>query len=244
MLPPGKNEGSREPDGSVQMTPLSYYSGTLSHRVYLSLKEAILTLRYQPGQILRKNDICAKLNVSRSPVSEAVTRLATEGLVDVVPQTGTFVARFSMAEIREGAFLREALELAAVEKVAMSITEDQLRQLKRNLRIQEALVDDMDVQGFYQCDMEMHNLILGFTSYRRLAAIAETSWLQVNRARQLILPNPQRVADTLAEHSAIVGALEAHDPVAAREATKVHLSQLLLNLEAVERDRPEMFESV
>ena len=242
MLPQGSIPGNVPADATPKLTPLSSFSGTLSNRVYLSLKEAILTLRYQPGEILRKHDICAGLNVSRSPVSEAVTRLAAEGLVDVVPQTGTFVARFSMAEIREGAFLREALELAAVEKVATTITDEQLHLLKRNLRIQEVLVDDMDVQAFYQSDTEMHNLILGFTNYRRLAAIAETSWLQVNRARQLILPNPQRVADTLAEHAAIYAALEARDPKQARQATKSHLSQLLLNLEALERDRPEMFD--
>ena len=227
---------------SVQLTPLSSYNGTLSSRVYHSMKDAILSLAYQPGQIMRKGDICEQLDISRSPVSEAVTRLAAEGLVDVIPQAGTFVTRFSMAEIREGAFLREALEIAAVELVAKTITDDQVKLLQRNLWVQQALVDDLDVQGFYQFDSEMHNLILGFTNYRRLAAMAETSWLQVNRARQLVLPNPDRVADTLAEHRAIVSALQARDPKAARKATKKHLGQLLLHLEAIEIDRPDLFD--
>ena len=227
---------------SVQLTPLSYYNGTLSSRVYHSMKDAILSLAYQPGQIMRKGDICEQLDISRSPVSEAVTRLAAEGLVDVIPQAGTFVTRFSMAEIREGAFLREALEIAAVELVAKTITDYQVKLLQRNLRVQQALVDDLDVQGFYQFDSEMHNLILSFTNYRRLAAMSQTSWLQVNRARQLILPNPDRVADTLAEHRAIVSALQARDPKTARKATKKHLGQLLLHLEAIEIDRPDLFD--
>jgi len=227
---------------SVHLTPLSSYNGTLSSRVYHSLKDAILSLAYEPGQIMRKQDICEQLDISRSPVSEAVTRLAAEGLVDVVPQAGTFVARFSMAEIREGAFLREALEIAAVERVAKTINDDQVKLLQRNLRVQQAFVDDLDVQGFYQLDSEMHNLILGFTNYRRLAMMAQTSWLQVNRARQLILPNQDRVAETLAEHKAIVSALQARDPTAARQATKKHLGQLLFHLEAIELDRPELFD--
>ena len=226
----------------VQLTPLSSYNGTLSSRVYHSMKDAILSLAYQPGQILRKGEICEQLDISRSPVSEAVTRLAAEGLVDVIPQAGTFVTRFSMAEIREGAFLREALEIAAVELVAKTITDDQVKLLQRNLRVQQALVDDLDVQGFYQFDSEMHNLILSFNNYRRLAAMSQTSWLQVNRARQLILPNPDRVADTLAEHRAIVSALQARDPKTARKATKKHLGQLLLHLEAIEIDRPDLFD--
>ncbi|WP_435136290.1 GntR family transcriptional regulator [Pseudopelagicola sp. nBUS_19] len=227
----------------MQLIPLSSYNGTLSSRVYLSLKDAILSLTYQPGQIMRKRDICEQLGTSRSPVSEAVTRLAAEGLVDVIPQAGTFVARFSMDEIREGAFLREALELAAVEHVAKTITDEQIKQLKRNIRVQEALVEDLDVQGFYELDSEMHYMILSFTNYRRLAAMSETSWLQVNRARQLILPNPKRVVDTLTEHKTIIAALEARNPSEARQATKIHLRQLLMNLEAVERDRPDLFDT-
>lgn len=226
----------------LRLAPLDDYSGSLAGRVYLSLKDAILSLAMQPGEILRKGEICAQLGVSRSPVSEAVTRLAAEGLVDVVPQAGTFVSRFSMEEVREGAFLREALELAAVERVAEIIDEDQLVELRRNIRVQEALVADEDFPGFYRLDAELHALILSFTGFRRLAQIAETSWLQVNRARQLILPNPGRVAETLDEHRRIVAALEARDPAAAREATRLHLRQLLRYLEPLEREHPELFQ--
>ena len=242
MLTPDTDVQQVDSEAPVKLSPLSSYKGTLSNRVYHSLKDAILTLSYQPWQMMRKRDICEQLDISRSPVSEAITRLAADGLVVVIPQAGTFVARFSMDEIREGAFLREALELAAVELVAKTITDDQIKQLNRNIRVQQALIDDLDIQGFYELDSEMHNLILGFTNYRRLAAMAETSWLQVNRARQLVLPNPNRVADTLAEHKAIVAALQARDPEAAREATKKHLRQLLLHIEAIERDRPDLFE--
>jgi GntR family transcriptional regulator, rspAB operon transcriptional repressor len=227
---------------AARLAPLEAYEGSLATRVYQSLKDAILSLEYQPGEILRKGEICEHLGISRSPVSEAVTRLAAEGLVDVVPQAGTFVARFSMSEIREGAFLREALEVAAVEKVAETVTEEQLVALRRSLRIQEALVEDGDVAGFYKLDAEMHELILSFTGYRRLAQIAETSWLQVNRARRLVLPNRRRITETLEEHRAIVEALEARDPAAARAATRTHLRQLLRYLEPLEREHPELFQ--
>ncbi|MEL6519412.1 MAG: GntR family transcriptional regulator [Pseudomonadota bacterium] len=234
-------QGEPGADGTVELTPLSSYDGTLAHRVYASLKDAILSLTYQPGQMLRKGDICNQLGISRSPVAEAVTRLAAEGLVDVIPQAGTFAARFSMDEIREGAFLREALELAAVERLAAVVSDDQIKVLRRNLRVQKACIEDLDVQAFYALDSEMHRLILGFTGYRRLAAIAETSWLQVNRARQLILPNQERVEETLREHTRIIDALEARDPDQARHMTQTHLRQLLPNIEAIEQVRPELF---
>ncbi|NUB45282.1 GntR family transcriptional regulator [Fertoebacter nigrum] len=220
---------------------LDLFPGSLANKVYLSLKDAILTLTFRPGEILRKPEICSELGVSRSPVAEAVARLAAEGLVDVVPQAGTFVARFSMDEIREGAFLREALELAAVEQVATTITEDQLVLLRRNLRVQEALVQDGDTEGFYELDGQMHELMLSFTGFRRLALLAETTWVHVNRARRLILPAPGRVAATLAEHQAMVAALEARDPALARAATRYHLRQLITFLEPLADARPDLF---
>ena len=224
------------------LRPLDAFAGSLAQRVYASLREAILSMSFRPGDSLRKPEICAQLGVSRSPVSEAVTRLAVEHLVRIVPQTGTYVARFSLAEIREGAFLREALELAAVEKVAQTITDDELTQLRHNLRLQQALLDDDDFDGFYQTDAAMHELILSFTGYRRVAALAETSWVHVNRARQLILPAPGRVQSTYAEHQAILAAIEARDPVAARAATRLHLGQLIGFLEPLALARPDLFE--
>ncbi len=223
------------------MRPLDDFAGSLANRTYLSLKHGILSLVFRPGEILRKADLCATLGVSRSPVSEAITRLAAEGLVDVIPQAGTFVARFSMAEIREGAFLRQALELAAVETVAVNITEDQLILLRRNLRLQHALLADADISGFYQTDAQMHELILSFTGFRRLAALSETAWVHVNRARRLILPAPGRVQDTLSEHQAILVAIEARDPAAARAATQHHLAQLVRFLEPLFTTHPELF---
>jgi GntR family transcriptional regulator, rspAB operon transcriptional repressor len=224
------------------LRPLSAYRGSLGQRVYAALREAILSMSLHPGDALRKPEICAALGVSRSPVSEAVARLAVEHLVHVVPQAGTYVARFSLAEIREGAFLREALELAAVERVARTVTEAQLVLLRRNLRLQAALVEDHDIAGFYQSDAEMHELMLGFTGFPRLAVLAEASWVHVNRARQLILPQPGRVQATLDEHQAIFAAIEARDPQAARDATRTHLGKLIGILEPLAQNRPDLFD--
>lgn len=224
------------------LKPLDAFSGSLANRTFLSLKEAILSMAYRPGQPLRKREICEELGVSRSPVSEAIARLAAEGLVRVVPQAGTYVARFSMDEIREGAFLRESLELAAVEFLAERITGEQITLLNRNLLIQTTLFQAGDFQGFYRMDAEMHRMLMDFTGFKRLGQIAETSWVHVNRARQLILPEPGRVEATIREHRRIVEALEARDPGRARRAMRDHLRKLLTYLEPLEKERPDLFE--
>jgi GntR family transcriptional regulator, rspAB operon transcriptional repressor len=236
-------EGSPQVPGlpGARLRPLDAFAGSLAHRTYLALREAILTLGFRPGEALRKGEICAALGVSRSPVAEAVARLAAEGLVEVVPQSGTYVARFSLDEIREGAFLREAIELAAIDAVAGRLTEAQLVDVRRNLRVQEALVADGDFAGFYRLDAEMHGLILSFTGFRRVAQVADTAWVHVNRARQLILPMPGRVAQTLEDHRAILAALEARDGPAARDAMQRHLRRLVAFLEPLETSHPELF---
>lgn len=235
--------GPQDPNAAALLTPLDRLQGSLGQRVYQSLKEAILTLAFRPGDIIRKPEICDRLGVSRSPVADAVARLAADGLVDVVPQAGTFVTRLSMTDIREGAFIREAIEVAAAELVARQITEDQLRELRRNVRLQETLVADGDQQGFMQLDGQLHEMMLSFTGFPRLPQVAQTAWLSVHRARQLILPVAGRLQTTLDEHRAILAAFEARDPDAARLAVQHHLRQLLTYLAPLERAHPELFAS-
>ena len=139
------------------------------------------------------------------------------------------------------AFLREAIELAAIERVSTDITPEQLTQLRRNLTVQQVLVADNDFAGFYKLDSEMHELLLSFSGYRKLSVVSETASAHVNRARRLLLPIPGRALATLAEHRAILAALEARDPNAARHAVRHHLRQLLTLVEPLERSHPDLF---
>jgi GntR family transcriptional regulator, rspAB operon transcriptional repressor len=216
-------------------------SGSLAQRVYLSLREAILSLAYPPGTLLRKHQICERLGVSRSPVAEAIARLASDGLVDVIPQSATRVSRFSMEEISEAAFMREALELAAVAKVACERTDDQLAQLLRNIRLQQLLVEDGDTDGFYQADEAFHALLMEFTGFPGVAMTVSAISLRLKRPRLLILPEEGRPMASAREHAAIVEAIREKDPVAAQSAMRFHLSQLVSRFEPLGKQHPELF---
>ena len=142
---------------TLKIRTLDNFQGSLTDRTFLAIREAIMELNFLPGEIIRKHDICNTLGVSRSPVSEALAKLRNEGLVEVVPQSGTFVSKFSLQDIKEGAFLREAIELACIEILASNISEKQLIDLNRNLKLQKVLAETDDYQGFYQLDAEMHS---------------------------------------------------------------------------------------
>lgn len=234
---------SNEEDIAEYALPdISKLSGSLAQRVYEALRQAILEMHLPPGTALKKQVICDQLGVSRSPVTEAITKLAAEGLVEVIPQSGSRVTRFSMSEIREGAFLREAIELAAVAKVAAERTEEQLSELTRNLRLQKLYLEDHDEAGFYREDEHMHELIFTFTGYPKLNAIADTGWIQVNRARLLLLPLKGRAENAFKEHKLIIDAITNKDPEAARKAMQAHLSTLVARLEPLAKERPELFD--
>ncbi|WP_321830682.1 GntR family transcriptional regulator [Thalassovita sp.] len=224
------------------LADISTLEGSLAQRVYQAMKEAILALDFPPGANVRKAPICEKLGVSRAPVTEAIARLANDGLVDVVPQSGTHVSYFSMDEIREGVFLREALEVATIAKVARDITEDQLKKLSRNMRLQELLVEDDDITGFYQADEEFHQMLMEFTGFQRLPDVAQTVSLQVTRARLLLLPTPGRVAETLEEHRGLFNAIRDRDEQAAQREMQRHIGQLLPRIAALQADKPELFQ--
>jgi len=233
---------SQDIDASL-LPRITTSEGPLTPRVHDVLKQAILALDFPPGAKLRKEPVCDRLGVSRAPVADAITRLASEGLVDVVPQSGTRISYFSMAEIREGVFLREALELATVAKVARDITDDQRKKLSRNMRMQELLIEDEDIPGFYQSDEEFHGLLMEFTGFRRLSDVAQAVSLQVSRARLLLLPTPGRVVETLAEHRAIFDAISAQDAPQAQDAMRKHLGQLIPRIERLEQQKPHLFTS-
>jgi DNA-binding GntR family transcriptional regulator len=232
-----------EQDSPDFMLPdIGKLSGSLAQRVYDALRTAILAMDLPPGTPLKKQAICEQLGVSRSPVTEAITRLAGEGLVEVIPQSGSRVTKFSMSEIREGAFLREAIELAAVAKVAAERSAEQLAELTRNLRLQALCLDDNDETGFYREDERMHELIFSFTGYPKLNAFAATGWIQVNRARQLLLPMRGRAHEAYDEHRQILEAIRDRDPDRARKAMQQHLSELVTRLEPLAISRQDLFD--
>ncbi|ETX12384.1 GntR family transcriptional regulator [Marinomonas ushuaiensis DSM 15871] len=216
-------------------------SGSLSQRVYQSLREAILSMQFPPGTVIRKGAICEQLGVSRSPVAEALARLSTEGLVDIIPQSATKVSCFSMDEIREASFLRQALEIAAVEKVTLERTPKQLAALTRNIRMQELLIEDKDFVGFYEADEEFHTMLMNFTGFNGVPQVLESVSLHLTRARMLVLPDEGRPKETVKEHRAILAAIKNQDVDAAREAMKSHIGQLIPRILPLEESHAEYF---
>jgi len=224
-----------------KLSDLTNMSGSLADRAYAALKQAILSLDFPPGAIIRKSDVCETLDVSRSPVSEALAKLSSEGLVDIIPQSGTRVSPLSMAAIEEETFLREALEVAAARYAAQHRSQDIVARLRRSLEMQKLQIADIDREDFIRTDAEMHEVIFSTTGMARLSEVIASVSTQIDRVRRLMVPEPGRLADTLDEHRAIVDAIEAQDVQGAEDAMRHHVRQLMERLRSLEVERPDIF---
>ena len=226
---------------ATKLQDLRAFSGLLSDRVYAALKAAILSMDFEPGAVLRKGAICEALGVSRTPVSDAIMKLEAEGLVEVFPQSATRVSKMSMKEIREDAFLREALEVSAVEYAATHRSDELLARLQRNLLMQVSQVEDGDYEEFFKTDQEFHRLIMDCCQIARLHETIGFVSNHMDRARLLLLPAPGRSVDSVQEHKQILEAIVKRNAKDARSAMQNHLRQLIKRLEPLEKERPELF---
>ena len=209
-------------------------------RVHGALRQAIVQLDLKPGEFLDKQAIATRMGVSRFPVGEAMNQLASEGLVDIIPQSGSRVALIKISDTRENMFLRRALEVETVRRLASHASNDLTEQLARNIRYQKAAIDAKDLKGFHGFDLAFHALLQDQLGFERVRTATETARLGLDRVRQL-LNTRRRLELTLAEHKAILAALEAHDGEAAARAMYGHLEAVMAELETFARERPELF---
>jgi GntR family transcriptional regulator, rspAB operon transcriptional repressor len=210
--------------------------------VYEHLRSAIIGLALEPGARLDKAAICEQLGVSRQPLAEAVTRLADDGLVEVEPQKGTFVARIRLSDVAEAAFLRRSLEVGTVEAIAPGVDDHLVERLERNLAYQTAAVKARDVEEFYAFDVRFHTMLFDRLGMRRVAEAVEVSRAQLERTRRLLLPTPKRNQNSLVEHRAILTALAERNPRKAADAMGAHLDEGMQQLRTFAGEQPELFE--
>jgi DNA-binding GntR family transcriptional regulator len=169
-----------------------------------------------------------------------MNRLAAEGLVDIIPQSGSRVALIKISDARENMFLRRALEVETVRTVACAAPGELVDRLRSNMRYQQAAIEAQDLKGFHGFDLAFHAALLDQLGFERVRSAAETARLGLDRIRRL-LNTRRRLEHTLTEHQAIVAAIAAGDGEGAARAMHAHLDAVLAELDSFARERPELF---
>lgn len=215
-------------------------ASTRTH-VYTVLRRAIISLELLPGQALSENELAARYSVSRTPVREALIRLADDGLVEVVPQLGTFVSRISVRDVVEVQFIRETLERASLPHAIKRVTAADEKRLRRLLDEQEEAELEGDLQHWFTTDENIHRSLLEIGGHPKIWPIVSAAKAHLDRVRMLTLPDPTLLHDLLCQHRDIVESVVAKDRRQADQILRRHLRLAVDLLETLEAEHPDYF---
>jgi DNA-binding GntR family transcriptional regulator len=199
--------------------------------VYAALRARIRDLVLPPGAALRKDELAAEFGVSRAPINEAIARLADEGLAEVFPQHGSFVAVIRASDVREGLFIRVGLETEAMREAARAASPALIAALDANLAAQARALASKDLNGFFDLDEALHGLIFAAAGAGRARRLLDAARAPLDRVRRMALPEPGRAEETLSEHRRLVEAIRMGDSDYAAAAMRAHLAAVSRSVE-------------
>lgn len=208
--------------------------------IYSELKRMIIGGELKPGAKLVENTLAEIFGVSRTPIREAIRRLAADGLVKISPKKGAHVSVFLKTDVDELYEIRHALEPLALRKAAENLKASELKKLKRILNESAKAFERGDIREMTLKNTEFHDVIHNGTKNQRLHTLL-TSLSVVSAAhRGAILKLPGAAEESLRVNGDILASLLAKDPAALDEAIHRYLSRgkelLLQSIERRPRD--------
>lgn len=207
--------------------------------VYEVLRRKVLTLELPPGAALSENDLAKSMGVSRTPVREGLILLTQEGLVQIFPQVGTFVSRVDPDKVADAQFIREAVELAALDDLPAELSSEVVEELRSNLEEQQR--PDLDLEEFFELDEAYHHALLRLSGHGNAWATVVAAKGHLDRARRLGLYDTASPASFAAQHREIFDAVLAGDVTLTRTAMRTHLRAVFDDVERIRERSPELF---
>lgn len=212
-----------------------------SDQIYESLRRAIVRLEMEPGAAISEKELCGRFEVSRTPVREALQRLAEEDLVDIHPHSGTWVSRISFALAEEGFVLRRALEVESVRKAATEITASGAADLEVLITRMRQILHEDRLADYLEIDDAFHAAIARISGYPRIWKFIGLAKVQLDRLRQLSAPVPGHLAEVTEQHAAIAKALARRNAAQAELAMRIHLDSSFEVMAALYHGQQAMF---
>ena len=200
---------------------------SLADQAYNLIRKDILTGVLAPKEELREEKLAMELGISRTPLREAIRRLATDGLVVLTTGKPASVSSFTKEDALHQMEVRKLLETYNIEQVARFVTPTFINTLKDNLKLQKRAADKNDFHEFIELDRDFHLILANQNPNTKLREMIHTINTGVNRAF-LILANtyPISAMEASGEHEDIVSALENKDEIAATKAMLEHMDNI------------------
>jgi DNA-binding GntR family transcriptional regulator len=189
-----------------------------------TLREAILNGRLAAGARLRQTDLADQLGISRTPIREALGRLKTEGLVELLPGGGVQVKVLDLDEAVEMYDLREVLDGLAARLAAGRADAATLARLDKALTRQGECVERQSPAQWFPAHVAFHDEILKAAGNRHLARLSAVVRLSIRHFHPLLLRTEHRLEHAYREHRAIYDAIRTHDSDGAERLARAHIA--------------------
>ena len=185
-----------------------------------------------PGTPIVETEIAKSLNISRTPVREALKELEVEGLVDSYNLRGTFVSQITPYDVEEIFSLRIALEILALNLSINRISDEELDELEK---LFSDLEKDFTWKETHEADIALHSLIVNKSGNRRLKIFLDTLNGQIERFRRLASKDKMRSNKTTGEHIEIINCIRERDLKAAEASLQKHLNGVMMSVLDISR---------
>lgn len=195
----------------------------LHEEVVNGLRELLLEGKIPPGARIPERDLCAKFQVSRTPLREALKVLAAEGLVVLLPNRGSRAAKLTAKDMQDLFEVCQGLEALAGELACERITDEQVGEIGRVDSEMTQHYRDGDLSRYYRSNRQIHEAIVQAARNPVLSALYESVTARIRRARYVTPMTPQRWAVAVQEHEAILNALRRRDGVGLAHILRTHL---------------------
>ena len=212
--------------------------------VFSTLRQAINTGEFAPGERLMEISLANRLGVSRTPVREAIRKLELEGLVIMIPRKGAQVARITEKNLRDVIEIRTVLEEFAAVLACERIDQSGLHDLRQAHEDFIRSVENGDILDIVDKDETFHDTIFRATNNDRLISIINNLREQFYRYRMEYLKEPGTHKLLLKEHEAIYSALKKHDKAEAGSAIRIHIENQRRSIISSLRDAGRITEQV
>lgn len=200
---------------------------SLNENTYIKLKNDIMKFKLVPGDVVSAQKLSERYNVSRTPAREAIVRLETEGLLKIVPQSGTYVAKINQVRADQEWFARMTLELGMAEKFIVNCTEDTINKMRDNLDRLEHFTPGVDGKVRIDVDNEFHDIIYTCSGELLAKDIINTQITHYNRIRYLIELNEKVKSKTVLEHRELINAAEEKNIKVFKALLKKHIRRII-----------------
>ncbi len=205
---------------------------SLTEEIAAIIRERILDGTYAIGEKIPEAPLSNELRVSRTPIRHAFQQLAQEGLVEMIPNRGTFARGFTKRDVQDIYEVRKALEALAMEWAVERIGEEELQTLREIVDQMEFYTLKQNYQRVMEANREFHETIYRASRSRFLSHILKSYQEYVQQARKKTVQEPEYLESILEEHKKILRALEEKDGKAAMRLVNQHLENSRKRAEA------------